>query len=176
MADTLRALSIRQPWAWALLHANKTVENRDWPRCDYRGPLLLHASKGCTRDEYACACESIQAMRADAGLEPLDVPELIEQPRGALVGIARIVRVDRHPEVGVKPHRGHDGVVRELDWARGYRGFRIAGALGLQLGDIRELPPIPWRGALGFFGVPVTELPGEYMAAWHELAAKGGAR
>lgn len=24
------ALSIRQPWAWAILHAGKDIENRDW--------------------------------------------------------------------------------------------------------------------------------------------------
>jgi hypothetical protein len=45
------ALSIRQPWAWLILHAGKDIENRDWPT-KYRGPFLIHASKGMTRDEY----------------------------------------------------------------------------------------------------------------------------
>jgi len=40
----MKALSIRQPWIWAFLHAGKDVENRGW-RTAYRGPLLLHASK-----------------------------------------------------------------------------------------------------------------------------------
>lgn len=39
----LRALSVRQPWAWAIIHAGKTVENRS-RRTLYRGPLLIHAS------------------------------------------------------------------------------------------------------------------------------------
>lgn len=26
----LLALSIRQPWVWAILNASKDVENRDW--------------------------------------------------------------------------------------------------------------------------------------------------
>ena len=26
----MKALSIRQPWAWAILHAGKDIENRDW--------------------------------------------------------------------------------------------------------------------------------------------------
>ena len=28
MSDLLRAISIRQPWAWAVVHAGKDVENR----------------------------------------------------------------------------------------------------------------------------------------------------
>lgn len=39
----LKALSIRQPWAWAILHAGKDVENRTW-NTSYRGPLLVHAA------------------------------------------------------------------------------------------------------------------------------------
>jgi hypothetical protein len=45
----MKALSIHQPWAWAILHAGKTVENRTWST-KYRGPLLIHASK--TRTSY----------------------------------------------------------------------------------------------------------------------------
>jgi len=41
----MKALSIRQPWAWAILHAGKDVENRTW-QTFYRGPLLVHAPKG----------------------------------------------------------------------------------------------------------------------------------
>ena len=26
----MKALSIRQPWAWLILHAGKDIENRDW--------------------------------------------------------------------------------------------------------------------------------------------------
>ena len=35
---------MKQPWAWAIIHARKDVENRDWST-DYRGPLLIHAGK-----------------------------------------------------------------------------------------------------------------------------------
>jgi hypothetical protein len=37
------ALSIRQPWAWAIVAGHKDVENRTWTT-RYRGPLLIHAS------------------------------------------------------------------------------------------------------------------------------------
>jgi hypothetical protein len=38
----MKALTIRQPWAWAILQGGKGVENRSWPT-KYRGPLLIHA-------------------------------------------------------------------------------------------------------------------------------------
>jgi hypothetical protein len=40
---TLRALSIRPPWAWAIAHAGKRIENRSWST-KYRGPLVIHSS------------------------------------------------------------------------------------------------------------------------------------
>lgn len=39
----LRALTVRQPWAWAILHGGKDVENRSW-RTSYRGTLAIHAA------------------------------------------------------------------------------------------------------------------------------------
>ncbi len=38
----MKALSLRQPWAWLVFHG-KDIENRNWPT-NYRGPLLIHAS------------------------------------------------------------------------------------------------------------------------------------
>ncbi|MGW1557596.1 ASCH domain-containing protein [Streptomyces sp. NPDC002144] len=46
----MKALSIRQPWADAIAHQTKRVENRTWPTA-YRGPVLIHAS--ATHDPYA---------------------------------------------------------------------------------------------------------------------------
>jgi len=39
-----RAISLRQPWAWCLLHG-KDVENRDWWMPQFKGWLLIHAGK-----------------------------------------------------------------------------------------------------------------------------------
>lgn len=43
----MQAISVRQPWAWLLLHKGKNVENRSWalPACYVGVPLLLHAGK-----------------------------------------------------------------------------------------------------------------------------------
>lgn len=39
----MKALSIRQPWAWLIANGYKDIENRSW-RTNYRGPVLIHAS------------------------------------------------------------------------------------------------------------------------------------
>jgi len=44
----MKALSIQQPWAWAILEAGKRYENRIWCT-NYRGPLLIHAGKSKSR-------------------------------------------------------------------------------------------------------------------------------
>lgn len=47
----MKALSIRQPWAWLIAIGAKDVENRTWST-SYRGPVLIHASKRLDRDAY----------------------------------------------------------------------------------------------------------------------------
>jgi hypothetical protein len=44
----MMALTVRQPWAWAIVHADKTVENRSWATT-YRGPLAIHAGANRSR-------------------------------------------------------------------------------------------------------------------------------
>ncbi|MBE7953597.1 ASCH domain-containing protein [Microbacterium sp. R1] len=45
----MRILTVRQPWAWAIIHGGKTVENRSTNIAgDYRGPVLIHAAIGKT--------------------------------------------------------------------------------------------------------------------------------
>lgn len=87
----MKALSIRQPWAWAILHAGKRVENRSW-YCHYRGPILIHASKGMTRGEVEDFIEFILAPEIWAATKfpPLPPPPA-NLPRGGIVGRAVIV-------------------------------------------------------------------------------------
>lgn len=68
----MRALSIRQPWAWAIVTGRKRVENRTWRTNNPPGPLLVHAPK--THDE---------ADLRDAGVV---LPPQSEMPRGVIVG------------------------------------------------------------------------------------------
>lgn len=46
---TVKAISIQQPWAWAIVYAGKDIENRTW-NTHYRGPLAIHAPARLQRD------------------------------------------------------------------------------------------------------------------------------
>jgi len=45
MAD-LRALTIREPWAWAITYGGKDVENRSWPAPTWCTRIAVHAGAG----------------------------------------------------------------------------------------------------------------------------------
>jgi hypothetical protein len=120
------ALSIRQPWCWLILHAGKNIENRTWAT-KYRGPILIHASKGMTRDEYEDAADFACFTCGAQEMAPFETLQ-----RGGIVGRARIV----------------DCVTAsDSPW--------FCGPFGFVLEDIEPLPFRPLRGALGFFDVPV---------------------
>jgi hypothetical protein len=53
----MKAISIKQPWAWMIIHGGKNVENRTW-HTNYRGPILIHASKKFDRDGYLWILEN----------------------------------------------------------------------------------------------------------------------
>jgi hypothetical protein len=40
----MKAISIQQPWAWAIFHAGKDIENRSWST-SFRGELAVHATR-----------------------------------------------------------------------------------------------------------------------------------
>ena len=39
----MRILTVKQPWAWAIIHGQKDVENRTKSLGPYRGPVAIHA-------------------------------------------------------------------------------------------------------------------------------------
>lgn len=147
----MRALSIQQPWIFAILELGKDVENRKWSFSAYRGPVLLHASKKCTRADYEDARGFMG--RTVAG-QP---PPLVDLVRGGLVGMARVV--------------GATSGTHTSCWAE-------QGQLHIELRDVRPLPFVPFVGKLGFFSVPTDAL-GEhadvYTRTWAELEALGSA-
>jgi ASCH domain len=79
----MKAISVRQPWAYAIIFALKDIENRGWP-INYRGDILIHAAKTCTKKEYQLAREFCQGMG-------VVIPELISLRRGQVIGIVTIV-------------------------------------------------------------------------------------
>lgn len=118
--DSARALSLTQPWCWAILHGGKRVENRDWPHgCRRRGPIWLHAAQGIgSRADFTTTVTTIRFTLAQHGVRGVDLlggfdaacldePTRIANrirgkeadfylphpamPRGAIVGRANIV-------------------------------------------------------------------------------------
>lgn len=132
-AAMLPCLSIRQPWAWLILHGGKDIENRDWPT-KRRGRVLVHAAKGMTRDEWSHAWTFSHGTGANPKAHAAGLTfNTIE--RGGIVGSVEIV-----------------GCVEDSDshWFMGRYGFVLR--------DPRPMPFVPYRGALGFFGVPRAAL------------------
>lgn len=77
----MKAISIQQPWAWAIVRGHKPVENRNW-QTQYRGPLLIHA--GRTFDRYGY--DHIRRTFPD-----IDMPPLAQFECGGIVGRADLV-------------------------------------------------------------------------------------
>lgn len=126
----MKALSIKQPWAWAILTQGKDVENRDW-HTHFRGTIAIHASKGMTNDEFEQAAYFMKY--GGPGISYKLLPNPMDIPRGGIVGLVDII----------------DCVSSSLSpWFVGDYGFVLA--------NPRQLSePIPCKGALGFWNVPL---------------------
>jgi hypothetical protein len=121
-----KALSVCQPWAWAIIHAGKDVENRTavalrHMNLDGVDRLAIHASKGMTRDEYDGAAEFM----ASIGVACPPARELL---RGGIVGTVKF-----------------DGIARNAvsRW--------FFGPCAIVMRDSQPCDFIPARGALGLF-------------------------
>lgn len=77
---TMRALSLKQPWPWAIINLGKDIENRKWAT-SYRGRFLIHASKTFDLDGY----EFVLRMAAARNVV---VPRAADFERGGIVGSA----------------------------------------------------------------------------------------
>jgi ASCH domain len=72
---SIRAISVRQPWAALIAHDTKRIENRTWGST-WRGTLLIHASKAAEPDAdriaYADVRGAIVAVATLADCHPYD--------------------------------------------------------------------------------------------------------
>ncbi|WP_328743567.1 ASCH domain-containing protein (plasmid) [Streptomyces caniferus] len=117
--DWIRGISIRQPWATAIVAGAKPIENRPqhWP---WRGWLLLHA--GLQTDRPALHLPLVA--RAIRGRD---------LPTGAVIGVARLTGCHKDP----------DGAPPCGPWSEpGRWHLELADVQELAL-------PIPARGQLG---------------------------
>lgn len=149
----MKALSIRQPYAWLIVHGIEDVENRSW-HTHYRGPLLIHASQ-------AVDAEDIRIMRERLAEQGITLPE--ELPRGGIVGVATLVDCIERVEISwwrrlLCRLLGKDRVSGCVDQPE---SIWFEGPYGFILRDARPLPFVPWRGQQKFFDVPEHVFGGE---------------
>lgn len=117
----MKAISIRQPWAWLIVNGHKDIENRSWDT-NYRGQVLIHASsKPVSPEDYLAALNIARPL----GIE---LPGRKDFDYGGIVGCATIT-----------------GTVRESEspWFFGPVGFQLTGAVPTEF--------MPMKGRLGFF-------------------------
>lgn len=163
----MRALSLWQPWATAVVRFGKRIENRvTWTACNFRGEFLIHAAKTFgTREEFNNAAEACldaidRTLGEDAVLSfrddslqreklrgaPLWVPNEDEMPLGGIVGRARVVDV-------IKSGLDFDLHVAQGKIARDQRIWWMGG-FALVLEDVRATEFVPFKAKQGWFDVP----------------------
>ncbi len=138
----MRILTVRQPWAWAIIHGGKDVENRARNIAgSYRGPVAIHAGSAWDWD-----------VRYPVGETPH--PTSVSLVRGAIIGVVDLVDV----HVVQQSHAGTNVCFDDSTptgdicspWAHAYDEFPAYRGHHLVLANPRPLPePIPFKGALG---------------------------
>lgn len=118
----MKVLSIKQPWAWAILYGGKDVENRTWST-KFRGRFLIHASKSFDQVGWQWIAENENRL----GLRlPSRQSDFIT---GAIIG-----------SVNLFDCRQSDG----SRWFQGPYGFLLRNPIGIPF-------IIPCKGRLKFF-------------------------
>ena len=130
----MQALTIYQPWAWAICHAGERLENRTWapPPSSIGQRLAIHAAvKVDTLDAF----EQVRDHCPEELARSLDLADL---PTGCVVAVARITGILRRP-----PFRSSE----QFAW--------WAGPVGWELDDVVELPsPVPCVGRQKLWNLP----------------------
>jgi hypothetical protein len=143
-----QALSFKQPFAWLIANGYLMVDDRTWGT-PYRGPILIHASKGLYDVYY-------DYLKANTDI-PLPAKENLEF--GGVVGVADLVicsRPDELPEtVSRLPRAQFKGVNKR------HNGFIFE--------QPRLLPLMPCPGKLGIFELDIEALLNAPPAAQAEL-------
>lgn len=117
----MKALSIRQPWAWLIVNGHKDIENRSW-HTKFRGKVLIHAAK--TKPKPV---EWLEAMRIAQHLG-ISLPSFEMMDKGGIVGVATITDCVEH---SASP------------WFFGPKGFVLSTS--------SPVPFVPMKGRLSFF-------------------------
>ena len=137
----MRILTVRQPWAWAIVHGGKDVENRVRNIAgDYRGPVAIHAGVAWDWDSQLPVGETPH-------------PTSVSLRRGAIIGIVDLVEV-HHVTTSSVPGRVGAPVCWDTATPPGHLCSKWAESFNdgwhLEVANARPLrEPFPFKGALG---------------------------
>jgi len=124
MMETIKILSVRQPWAWLIVNGLKPVENRS-RRSHYRGSLYIHAGKR-PADNFEEICNAIE--------DHYHVTLPDEFDAGGIVGRVNMT-----------------GCIHETDNHPMTDHFLFFGPYGYLMDAAVPIEFIPMRGKLGIF-------------------------
>lgn len=125
----MRALSIRQPWAWLIIAGFKPVENRS-QRTLVRGPFLIHVGRSLDIDAHRALLSGRHPVTGEPSKLRLMYPPARGEdlPLGGFVGTAEITgSVTQH----------------DSEWFCGPHGWLVENA--------RPIRFQPYPGQLGWF-------------------------
>lgn len=137
----MKALTIKQPWCWAITNGTKRVENRTWkpPRNIMNQRIAIHASARIEKAELLAYSE------LGAWLEPT----VNMLPVGCIVGTAIVkgyIVVNEQGGVTMQSKGAQEYNQRKDPW--------FCGPVGWLLDDVRRVTPVSCKGALGLWDVP----------------------
>ena len=146
----MRILTVRQPWAWAIIHGGKDVENRVRNIAgDYRGPVAIHAAQqvdlAAFSGQSAPLTEAVQLYN-EANTDVLKSSPW--QTRGLILGVVNLTGVHRaYASFGCSIDEADVCEPPCSRWGEFDRGQTM---FHLVLANPRPLAsPIPYKGALG---------------------------
>jgi hypothetical protein len=142
----MRALSLTQPWPWIILHLGKRIENRSRNIGSYRGPLLLHASAKMTRKDWQSAHDFVKRRLGAPQAARIPTPGDERLVFGAVVarccvtgqfgpGFSLLLWTDEGRRIDPR-------------WYMGGHAYLFT--------EVEALPPLPCKGALGFWRPPAS--------------------
>lgn len=166
----VKALTVRQPWAWAIIHGGKDVENRSRNIAGkYRGPVAIHA--GVSVDDLQDVYDPRIAEALRGAQTPVRWTVGDHLDFGAIIGVVDLVDVHTPDDCWAKdfqyvrdlwegdrgrfnalPDSGAGGVAGKVrlcsPWAQHNDGHHLV------LANPKPCEPVPCRGALGLWTVP----------------------
>lgn len=156
----MRGLTVRQPWATAIVRMGKDVENRSRNIAGgYRGPVAIHAGLAPTgRRGSTVRFDSVGEVERDAGGMLLRSPRLgwpYRLPVGLIIGVVDLVGVHASKRSRTVAHEGKPVCFDdETPIGRLCSEWALPDLHHLTLANPRVLSrPIPYVGRLGLWTV-----------------------